>query len=172
MQGVCSIASIKLYTEEKEHFLFAYDAPMTFQIHFCLTINQSVTIIFLSCLKYQQRTNYSPIFSVSFGKKEANAINPSRFIRPFIKYFKLFSSFPVHPSFVCRHPVCLFLEGVLATSREKGRQLAQQYTKSVQADLGLMSDCVLSPNHFLPGTFRLFTFKGRSHLFTFSLFHL
>ena len=64
---------------------------------------------------------------------EANAINPSRFIRPFIKYFKLFSSFPVPPSFVCRHPVCLFLEGVLATSREKGRKLAQQYTKFVQS---------------------------------------
>ena len=38
MQGVRSIASINLYAEEKEHFLFAYDAPMTFQIHFCLTI--------------------------------------------------------------------------------------------------------------------------------------
>ncbi len=37
MQGVCSIASINLYAEEKEHFLFDYDAPMTFQIHFCLT---------------------------------------------------------------------------------------------------------------------------------------
>ena len=37
MQGVCSIASINLYAEEKEHFLFAYDAPMTFQIRFCLT---------------------------------------------------------------------------------------------------------------------------------------
>ena len=38
MQGVCSIASINLYAEEKEHFLLAYDAPMTFLIHFCLTI--------------------------------------------------------------------------------------------------------------------------------------
>ena len=38
MQGVRSIASINLYAEEKELFLFAYDAPMTFQIHFCLTI--------------------------------------------------------------------------------------------------------------------------------------
>ena len=44
-----------------------------------------------------------------------------------------FSSFPVPPSFVCRHLVCLFLERVLATSREKGRQLAQQYTKFVQS---------------------------------------
>ena len=75
MQGVCSIASINLYAEEKEHFLFAYDAPMTFQIHFCLTINQSVTIIFLSCLKYQWATNHLSIFSVSFGKKEANVFN-------------------------------------------------------------------------------------------------
>ena len=108
-----------------------------------------------------------------------------------------FSSFPVPPSFVCRHPVCLFLEGVLATSREKGRHYTQQHTKSVQADLGLMSDYVLSPNHlsarhfsplkgeaifspfhfftFSPlkgeaifSPFRFFTFKGRSHLFTFS----
>ena len=38
VQGVRSIASINLYAEEKEHFLFDYDAPMTFQIHFCLTI--------------------------------------------------------------------------------------------------------------------------------------
>ena len=38
MQGVRSIASINLYAEDKERFLFAYDAPMTFQIHFCLTI--------------------------------------------------------------------------------------------------------------------------------------
>ena len=38
MQGVRSVASINLYAEEKELFLFAYDAPMTFQIHFCLTI--------------------------------------------------------------------------------------------------------------------------------------
>ena len=38
MQGVCSIVSINLYAEEKEHFLFAYDAPMTFLIRFCLTI--------------------------------------------------------------------------------------------------------------------------------------
>ena len=156
MQGVCGIASINLYAEEKEHFLFAYDAPMTFQIHFCLTINQSVTIIFLSCLKYQWPTNHSPIFSVSFGKMEVNANNPHRFIRPLIKSFKLFSSFPVPPSFVCRHPGRLFLEGVQATSREKGRQDTQQYPKSVQTDLGLMPDCVLSPNHLLPGTFRLF----------------
>ena len=32
------MASINPYAEEKEHFLFAYDAPMAFQIHFCLTI--------------------------------------------------------------------------------------------------------------------------------------
>ena len=38
MQGVRSIASINLYAEEKEHFLFDYDAPMTFLIRFCLTI--------------------------------------------------------------------------------------------------------------------------------------
>jgi len=38
MQGVRSIASIDLYAEDKEDFLFAYDAPMTFQIRFCLTI--------------------------------------------------------------------------------------------------------------------------------------
>ena len=37
MQDVRSMASINPYAEEKEHFLFAYDAPMVFQIHFCLT---------------------------------------------------------------------------------------------------------------------------------------
>jgi len=98
-----------------------------------------------------------PIFSVSSGKTEANAINPHRFSRLLIKYFKLFSSFPVPPSFAYRHPACLFLEGVQATSREKGRQNTQQYAKSVQADFGLMSDFVISPNHLLPSTFRLFT---------------
>ena len=36
-QDVRSMASINPYAEEKEHFLFAYDAPMVFQIHFCLT---------------------------------------------------------------------------------------------------------------------------------------
>ncbi len=41
MQGVHSIASTNLYAEDKERFLFAYDAPMTFQIHFCLTINRN-----------------------------------------------------------------------------------------------------------------------------------
>ena len=106
MQGVCSIASINLYAEEKEYFLFAYDAPMTFQIHFCLTINQSVTIIFLSCLKYQWPTNHSPIFSVSFGKMEVNANNPHRFIRPLIKYFKLFFIVSCL-SFVCLSASCL-----------------------------------------------------------------
>ena len=55
MQGVHSIASINLYAEDREGFLSAYDAPMTFQIHFCLTI------------KYPQRvaislTNYSGCF--------------------------------------------------------------------------------------------------------------
>ena len=38
MQGVRSIASIYPYAEEKKHFLFAYDVPMTFQTHFCFTI--------------------------------------------------------------------------------------------------------------------------------------
>ena len=37
MQDVRSMASINPYAEEKEHFLFAYDAPMVSQIHFCLT---------------------------------------------------------------------------------------------------------------------------------------
>ena len=32
------MASTNPYAEEKGHFLFAYDAPMAFQIHFCLTI--------------------------------------------------------------------------------------------------------------------------------------
>ena len=32
-----SLVSINPYAEEKEHFLLAYDAPMVFQIHFCLT---------------------------------------------------------------------------------------------------------------------------------------
>ena len=82
-----------------------------------------------------------------------------------------FSSFPVPPSFVCRHHVCLFHEGVLATSREKGRQFGQQYTKSVQADLGLMSDFVISPNHLFARHFS--PLKGEAifspfHFFTFS----
>lgn len=38
MQGVRSIASTHPYAEEKKHFLFAYDAPVTFQTHFCFTI--------------------------------------------------------------------------------------------------------------------------------------
>ena len=38
MQGVRSITSTNLYAEDKDHFLFAYDVPMTFHIHFCLTI--------------------------------------------------------------------------------------------------------------------------------------
>ena len=38
MQGVRSIASIYPYAEEKKHFLFAYNAPMAFQTHFCFTI--------------------------------------------------------------------------------------------------------------------------------------
>ena len=38
MQGVRCIASTHLYAEEKKHFLFAYDAPVTFQTHFCFTI--------------------------------------------------------------------------------------------------------------------------------------
>ena len=121
MQGVCSIASIKLYTEEKEHFLFAYDAPMTFQIHFCLTINQSVTIIFFSCLKHQQRTNHSPIFSVSFGKKEVNTINPHRFIRPLIKYFKLFFIVSCS-SFVCLSASCLSFSSRRAGYVKRRRQ--------------------------------------------------
>ena len=37
MQGVRSMASINLHAKEKEHILFDYDAPMTFQIRFCLT---------------------------------------------------------------------------------------------------------------------------------------
>ena len=37
------MASINPYAEEKEHFLFAYDAPMAFQIHFCLTITQKTS---------------------------------------------------------------------------------------------------------------------------------
>ncbi len=38
MQGVRSITSTNLYAEDKDHFLFAYAVPMTFHIHFCLTI--------------------------------------------------------------------------------------------------------------------------------------
>ncbi len=34
---------------------------------------------------------------------------PQSFIRPLIKYFKLFASFPIHLSFACRHIVCLIL---------------------------------------------------------------
>ncbi len=33
------MASTNPYTEGREHFLFAYNAPMAFQIHFCLTIS-------------------------------------------------------------------------------------------------------------------------------------
>jgi len=36
------MASINPYAEGKEHILFVYDAPMAFQIHFCLTINLAV----------------------------------------------------------------------------------------------------------------------------------
>gem|GEM_PF-1515209 len=50
MQGVHSIVSINLYAEDKEHFLFAYDAPMTFQIHFCLTINPNRWLYRLSVI--------------------------------------------------------------------------------------------------------------------------
>ena len=45
-QDVRSMASIHPYAEEKEHFLFAYDAPMVFQIHFCLTIKASAPSVF------------------------------------------------------------------------------------------------------------------------------
>ena len=45
MQGVRSITSTNLYAEDKEHFLLAYDAPMTFQIHFCLTIKYSRRVV-------------------------------------------------------------------------------------------------------------------------------
>ena len=36
------MASTNPYAEEKTHVLFVYDAPMAFQIHFCLTINMSL----------------------------------------------------------------------------------------------------------------------------------
>ena len=35
------MASTNPYAEEKEHVLFVYDAPMDFQIRFCLTITTS-----------------------------------------------------------------------------------------------------------------------------------
>ena len=35
------MASTNPYAEGKKAFLFAYDAPMAFQIHFCLTIKAS-----------------------------------------------------------------------------------------------------------------------------------
>ena len=38
MYDVHSMASITPYAEEKEYVLFVYDAPMAFQIHFCLAI--------------------------------------------------------------------------------------------------------------------------------------
>ena len=38
MQGVRSIITTNLYAEDREGFLSAYDVPMTFHIHFCLTI--------------------------------------------------------------------------------------------------------------------------------------
>ena len=34
---------------------------------------------------------------------------PQSFIRPLIKYFKLFASFPIHLSFACQHLACLIL---------------------------------------------------------------
>ena len=49
MQGVRSIASINLYAEEKDHLLFAYDAPMTLQIHFCLTIKCLASKLMVDC---------------------------------------------------------------------------------------------------------------------------
>ena len=169
MQGVCSIASINLYAEEREHFLFAYDAPMTFQIHFCLTINQSVTIIFLSCLKYQWPTNHLPIFSVSLGKMEANVFNPSRFIRSFIKYFKLFFIVSCS-SFVCLSASCLSFSWRRAGYVKRKRQTLYSTTHKIcTGRFGFnVRLCVKPKSSFCTA---LFTFKGRSHLFTFSLFH-
>ena len=51
MQGVRSIVSTHLYAEEKKHFLFAYDVPMTFQTHFCFTILFQV-ILTTSCSSF------------------------------------------------------------------------------------------------------------------------
>jgi len=34
------MTSITPYTEEKDHVLFVYDAPMASQIHFCFTTNE------------------------------------------------------------------------------------------------------------------------------------
>ena len=45
MQGVRSITSTNLYAEDRDHFLLAYDAPLTFQIHFCLTIKYSRRVV-------------------------------------------------------------------------------------------------------------------------------
>ena len=53
MQGVHSIASKNLYAEDRDHFLFACDAPMTFHIHFCLTIKypRRVVIRLINCFR-------------------------------------------------------------------------------------------------------------------------
>ena len=59
------MASINPYAEEKEHFLFAYDAPMVFQIHFCLTIKKKKRHkhgTFITCLNLAR--NVRPICAV------------------------------------------------------------------------------------------------------------
>ena len=40
------MTSTNPYTEGREHFLFAYNAPMVFQIHFCLTIKAGEPSVF------------------------------------------------------------------------------------------------------------------------------
>jgi len=64
MQGVRSIASINLHAEEKEHFLFAYNAPMTFQIHFCLTINNLEHGCTMRRTKPIKRKTFVPQFNI------------------------------------------------------------------------------------------------------------
>ena len=71
MQGVCSIASINLYAEEKEHFLLAYDAPMTFLIHFCLTIKNLEHGCTMCRTKPTKCKIFAPQFNImsAFGAK-------------------------------------------------------------------------------------------------------
>ena len=49
------MASSNSYAEGKEHFLFAYDAPMAFQIHFCLTIKSDLSEV-IQCVLYKLKT--------------------------------------------------------------------------------------------------------------------
>jgi len=61
------------YADEQEHVSLVYDAPMAFQIHFCLTICQNTirqTINSSTC----QPINFCKIFSKKFNTKSGLSI--------------------------------------------------------------------------------------------------